>query len=53
MLSDLKKKAFKMASEDPQKDIAKKSEKHEILRLLSDLWGLNCQSYQLSEVTFR
>ena len=30
-LSDLSKSAFKMASEDPQKNIAKKYEKHEIV----------------------
>ena len=29
-----KKSAFKMASEDPQENIAKKYEKHEIVRLL-------------------
>ena len=34
MLSDLSKKDFKMASEDPQKNMAKKYEKHEIVRLL-------------------
>ena len=33
MLSDLSKNAFKMASEDPQKNMAKKYEKHEIVRL--------------------
>ena len=34
MLSDSLKSAFKMASEDPQKNIAKKYEKDEIVRLL-------------------
>ena len=35
MFSDwLKKSAFKMASEDLQKNIAKKYKKHEIIRLL-------------------
>ena len=34
MPSDSSKKAFKMASEDPQKNIAKKYKKHEIVRLL-------------------
>ena len=34
MLSDLSKNAFKMALEDPQKDIAKNYEKHEVVRLL-------------------
>ena len=34
MLSDSLKSAFKMASEDPQKNIAYKYEKHEIVRLL-------------------
>ena len=34
MLSDSSKSAFKMTSEDSQKNIAKKYEKHEIVRLL-------------------
>ena len=34
MISDLSKSAFEMASEAPQKNIAKKYEKHEIVRLL-------------------
>ena len=34
MLSDSSKNAFKMASEDPQKNIAKKYQKHDIVRLL-------------------
>ena len=34
MLSDSSKSAFKMASKDPQKNIAKQYEKHEIVRLL-------------------
>ena len=34
MLSDSSKNAFKMVSEDPQKNIAKKYKKHEIVWLL-------------------
>ena len=34
MLSDLSQNALKMASEDTQKNIAKKYEKHEIVWLL-------------------
>ena len=34
MLSELSKIAFKIASEDPQKNIAKKYKKHEIVRIL-------------------
>ena len=34
MLSDLSKSAFKVALEDPQKNIAKKYQNHEIVRLL-------------------
>ena len=34
MLSDSSKTAFKMASEDPQENIAKKYKKHEIVRFL-------------------
>jgi hypothetical protein len=34
MLSNSSKSAFKMASEDPQKNIAKKYKKPEIVRLL-------------------
>ena len=34
MLSNSSKSAFKMASEDPQKNIAKKYKKNEIVRLL-------------------
>ena len=34
MVSDSSKNAFKMASEDPQKNIAKKYKKHEIVRFL-------------------
>ena len=41
MLSDSPKSARKMASEDPQKNIAKNYEKHEIVRFFSNLWGLN------------
>ena len=34
MLSDLSKNSFKMAPEDPKKNIAKKYKKHEIVRFL-------------------
>ena len=34
MLSDSWKNAFKMASEDPQQNIPKKYQKHEIVRIL-------------------
>ena len=34
MLSDSSKGAFKMASENPKKNMAKKYEKHEIVRFL-------------------
>jgi hypothetical protein len=34
MLSDSLKSALKMIAEDPQKNIAKKYKKHEIVRLL-------------------
>ena len=34
MLSDSSKSAFKKASEDPQKNIAKKYKEHEIVRIL-------------------
>ena len=34
MLTDLSKSAFKMASEDPQKNNAKKYKKHGIVRFL-------------------
>ena len=34
MLSDSSKNARKMASEDPEKNIAKKNKKHETVRLL-------------------
>ena len=34
MLSDLSKSSFKMASEEPQKNIAKKYKKYEIVRIL-------------------
>ena len=34
MFLDWSKSAFKMTSEDPQKNIAKKYKKHEIVRLL-------------------
>ena len=54
MLSDLSKSAPKMASADPQKNIAKKSKKNKKFSgFFSDLWGLNYQSYQLLEATFK
>ena len=34
MLSESRKSSYKIASEDPQKTIAKKYNKHEIVRLL-------------------
>ena len=46
MLSDASKSAFKMGSEDPQK-ILLKSTKNIFLS------GLNYQSYQLFDATFR
>ena len=43
-----------MASEDPQKNIAKKyKKKMKLYAFFSDLWGLNYQSYQLFEATFQ
>ena len=53
MLSDSSKSALEMASEDLKKNIVKKHEKYEIVRLFSDLRGPNYQSYQLFEATFR
>ena len=44
MLSASSKNAFKMAPEDPQKNIAKKYEKYEFSDFFSNLWGLNYQS---------
>ena len=51
MLSYSSISAFKMASEDLQKNIAKKYMK--LSGFFSDLWGLNYQSYQLFEATFQ
>ena len=45
MLSYSSKSAYKMASEDPQKNISKKYENHEIVGLLP--------TYQLFEATFQ
>ena len=54
MLSNSSKSAFKMASEDPQKNIAKKHKKNmKLSGFFSDLWGLNYQSYQFLEATFQ
>ena len=53
MLLDLSKSAFKMASEDPQKNIAKKYEKHKLSGFFSDLRGINNPSYQLFEAIFQ
>ena len=48
MPSDSSKSAFKMATEDPQQNIAKKYKKKnmKLPGFFSDLWGLNYQSYQ-------
>ena len=53
MLSDSSKNAFKMASEDLQKNIAKKYKNMKLSGFFSDLWGLNNQSNQLVEATFQ
>ena len=53
MLSDSSKSAFKMASEDPQKMLLKSTKNMKLSGFFSDLWGLNYQSYQLFEATFR
>ena len=53
MLSESSKSGFKMTSEDPQKNIAKWSENMKLSGFFSDLRGLNYQSYQLVEATFR
>ena len=54
MLSDSSRNAFKMASEDLQKSIAKKYKKYKKLSgFFSDLCSLKYQSYQLFEATFR
>ena len=53
MLSDSSKSTFKMASEDPQQNIAKKYKNMKLSGFFSDLWGLNYQSYQLFEATFQ
>ena len=52
MLSDSSKSAFKMTLEDPQKNRAKKYEKHKLSGFFSNLLGLNYPSYQLFEATF-
>ena len=53
MLSDSSKSTFKMASEDPQKNIAKKYENMKLSGFFSNLRGLNYPSYQLFEATFK
>ena len=53
MLSDSWKSAFKMALEDPQKNIAKKYENMKLSDFFSNFWGLNYPSYQLFEATFQ
>ena len=54
MLSDSSKNVFKMASEEPQKKIAKRYKKTwKMSGFFSDLQGLNYQSYQLFEATFQ
>ena len=53
MLSYWSKSALKMASEDPQKDMAKKYKNMKLSGFFSDLWGLNYQSYQFFEATFQ
>ena len=53
MLSDLSKNAFKMASEDPQKNIAKSMKDMKLSGFLNALQGLKYQSYQLFEATFQ
>ena len=54
MLSDCSKNAFKIASEDPQKNIAKNYKKNiKLSGFFSDLQGLNYPPYQLFEATFR
>ena len=49
MLSD----SWKSASEDPQKHITKKYDKHEIVRLLKQFPRPNYPSYQRFEATFQ
>ena len=46
MLSDLSKSAFKIASEDRQKNIDKKYKKHEIVQLLKR-WSQNMRKLDL------
>ena len=53
MLLDSSKRAFKMASEDPQKILLKSTKNMKLSVFFSDLWGLNYQTYQLSETTFQ
>ena len=51
MLSDSSKSPSKMASEEPQKNIAKSTKNIKLSGFFSDLWGLNYQSYLLFETT--
>ena len=53
MVSDSSKSAIKMASEDAEKNIAKKYKNMKLSGFFSNLWGLNYQSYQLFEATFQ
>ena len=52
MLSDSWKSAFKMASEYPQKNIAKQYKNMKLSGFFSNFWGLNYPSYQRFEATF-
>ena len=49
------KNCFKLALEDPKKNIAKKYEKHEIVRFFffSNFRGLSYPFYKLFEATFQ
>ena len=42
-----------MASEDPQKNIAKSTKNMKLSGFFKDLLGLNYQSYKLFEATFQ
>ena len=53
MFSDLSKSAFKMASEYPKKILLKSTKNMKLPGFFSNLQGLNYQSYQLFEASFR
>ena len=53
MLSDSSKNALKMASEDPQKNIAEKYKNIKLSGFFSNLRGLKYQSYQFFEASFQ